>query len=155
MLTDKLLAINNDEVTVYSDRFINSSRQNREKKELSLKNKLMRYKKCSCKNRCPYALYKLPCDTNWCNKLEKKIDNEINGLTLECASLPEKNNFPKFIQIRTRAENDRYFSPVENEEDKSSSSSLSVHLEVNVCNNHESINVNEKFKTKRSQNLYP
>lgn len=150
-----LFMINNDRSMIHSDRFTDELPENRAK-QIFLTSKIKKYKKCSCREQCPYALYKLPCKKYRCSTPEKKIDYEINGLTLECLSFQKKNNFPTFINVDTAHEKtDRRFanfSPVKIGVDESSISSLSVDLEVKICNDHRnSENIDEFSKRRRAR----
>lgn len=150
-----LSMISNDRSAIPSDRFIGELSKNRAKQTF-LTNKIKKYKKCSCREQCPYALYKLPCNKYRCSTPEKKIDDKINGLTLECLNCQRKNNFPTFINVDTAQEkNDRSFadfSPVKIGIDKSSISSLSVDLEVKISNDHRnSENIDEFSKRRRAR----
>ncbi|XP_011697632.1 PREDICTED: uncharacterized protein LOC105455765 isoform X4 [Wasmannia auropunctata] len=145
--------INNDRSVIYSDRFADEFSKNRVRQTF-LKNKIKRYRKCSCGEQCPYALYKLPCNKYRCSTPEKKVD-EI-GLSLECLSFGEKKDFPKFINVDTVRNDERFTdsSPVEVGMDESLASSLSVELEVDICNDCcDSENVDE-FTERRKARTY-
>lgn len=152
---NSLFMISNDRSVIHSDRFTGELPENRPKQTF-LTNKIKKYKKCSCREQCPYALYKLPCNKYRCSTPKKKIDDEINGLILECLSFQKKNNFPTFINVDTAQEKtDRRFaefSPVKIGIDESSISSLSVDLEVKICNDHRnSENIDEFSKRRRAR----
>lgn len=85
--------------------------------------------------------------------LEKKVDDEINGLMLECLSFEKKKDFPKFINVDTIRNGECFTdsSPIEIEMDKSSISSLSMDLEINICNDLEDI---DEFTKRRKARTY-
>lgn len=150
------LSITSDDGSVVdSDRITGESPKNRVMQTL-LKNKLKKYKKCSCGVQCPYALYKLPCDKYKRGTLKERADDESGELTLECLSFGEKSDFPKFVAIdaRRRERNDaRHFADFGTDE-LSSTSSLSVDLEVNVCSdygNRSGTNVDEFSKRRKAR----
>lgn len=150
-----LSMISDDRSVIHSNQFTDKLSKN-QAKQMFLANKIKKYKKCSCKEQCPYALYKLPCNKYKCNTPEKKVDDEIKGLTQRCSSFQAKNNFPRFVKVdATREKNDRRFadfSPVKIKVDESSTSSLSVDLEVKICNDHRnSENINEFPKRRRAR----
>lgn len=152
-----LSMISDDCSVIHSDRFTGELSKNRAKHTF-LANKIKKYKKCSCREQCPYALYKLPCNKYRCSTPKKKIDDEMNGLTLECLNFKRKNNFPRFINVDTaREKSDRNFanfSPVKIEVDESSTSSLSVDLEVKICNDHCNLENIDEFSKRRSARTY-
>lgn len=153
--TSPLSMINDDRSVIHSERFTGELSKNRTK-YMFLTNKIKKYKKCSCKEQCPYALYKLPCNKYKCSTQIKKVDDEINGLTLECLSFQRKNNFPRFINVdMPRKKSDRRFAnflPVKIKVNESSSSSLSVDLEVKIHNDyHNSENIDEFSKRRRAR----
>lgn len=150
-----LSMISNDRSVIHSDRFTGVLSKNHTK-QMFLANKIKKYKKCSCREQCPYALYKLPCNKYKCSTPEKKVDDEINELTHKCSSFQKKNNFPRFVNVDTaREKNDERFadfSPVKIRVDESSTSSLSVDLEVKICNDHRnSENIDEFSKRRRAR----
>lgn len=104
-------------------------------KQTFCRNKLRKYKICSCGSHCPYALYKSPCcDRN--GAPGKKTDDEVGELTLECSSFGEKNNFPKFVNIDA-GRKDCNGGLADFGTNESSMSSLSVDLEVDVCGDYD------------------
>ncbi|KAM0733346.1 hypothetical protein ACS0PU_012895 [Formica fusca] len=150
-----LSMISNDRSVIHSDRFTGVLSKNHTK-QMFLANKIKKYKKCSCREQCPYALYKLPCNKYKCSTPEKKVDDEINELTHKCSSFQKKNNFPRFVNVDTaREKNDERFAdfpPVKIRVDESSTSSLSVDLEVKICNDHRnSENIDEFSKRRRAR----
>jgi len=147
------LSINDDDQSViYSDRFADELSKNRVKQTF-LKNKIKRYRRCSCGEQCPYALYKLPCKYR-CSTPKKKIDDEISELMLECLNFEEKKDCPKFINVDT-VRNDSCFtdsSHVKIGMDESSTSSLSVNLEADICNDYcDSENIDEFTKRRKAR----
>lgn len=118
-----------------------------------MKGKIKKYKKCSCGEQCPYAMYKLPCSTGYKQggTSEARADDETGGLALECASFREKNNFPSFISIDTTRKSKKYFLanslPVEINED----SSLSVDPEVRNDARCDPKHVSEFSKRRRAR----
>ncbi|XP_036138947.1 uncharacterized protein LOC105829606 [Monomorium pharaonis] len=148
-----IATINNDRFAIYSNKFGDELSKNRAKHTL-LKNKIEKYRRCPCKEQCPYALYKLPCNKYRCSTPEKKVNDEISGLTLECLSFEEKKDFLRLINVDA-VRNDRCFmdsSPVEIVMDESSTSSLSVDLEVDVCNDSYDLeDVNKFIKRKKTR----
>ncbi|XP_011636773.1 uncharacterized protein LOC105426993 [Pogonomyrmex barbatus] len=131
-----LSSINNDRSMIYLNRFAELSKNR--VKQMFLKNKIKKCRKCSCMERCPYALNKLPCNRYKCSTPKQKVNDEINGLMLECINFKEKNNFPKFIRINT-VQNGKCAtnsSPLEVGLNKSSISSLSLDLKFNTCSNY-------------------
>lgn len=147
------MMMSDDEAIFSSDHISEKSSKTRIKQVL-LKNKIKRYKKCSCGSQCPYALYKLPCNKYKCSTLEKEKEYGTGELTLECSNFGEKYNFPKFLTIDTRREkNDKYFMDFGT--DETSTTSLSVDLEVDVCSDYDnSENVDEFFKQKEASKTY-
>lgn len=136
--TGPLSSMNDNRHVVHSNQVTDELSRGRVKQTFR-RNKSKKYKICSCGSQCPYVLYKLPC----CNQNSapgKKTDNEVGGLTLECSSFEEKNNFPKFVNIDTGLE-DCNGCPSDSVE--SSTSSISVDLEVNVCGNYDRLKENE------------
>lgn len=132
-----LLITNGDRSVIHLDRFANELPKGPTRQTL-LKSKIKRYKKCSCRKECPYALYKLPCNKYRCSTPKKKVDDEMNGLMLECLSFEEKSDFPKFINVDTVRDSKSFTdsSPLKIGMDESLTSSLSVDLEVDICNDH-------------------
>lgn len=53
-----LSMISNDQSVIYSDKFADELSKNH-MRQMFLKNKIKKYKRCSCREQCPYALYKL------------------------------------------------------------------------------------------------
>lgn len=151
--TSPLSMINDDRFVIHLDKFAEKLSNNYIRK-IFLKNKIKKYKKCSCGKQCPYVLYKLPCNKYRYGTPENKIDDEIGGLTLECLSFEEKRDFPKFISVDT-IPNSKCFtdsSPVEFGMDESLTSSLSVDLEVGVCKDYFDLdNVNEFTQRRRAR----
>lgn len=147
------LSINNDRSVIYSDRLISEFAKNRAKQTF-LTNKIKKYKRCSCREQCPYALYKLPCNKYRCSTTEKKID-EINGLILECLNFQRKNNFSTFINVDTTHEKNKTsfadISPIKIGVAESSISSLSVDLEVKISDHCNSENIDEFSKRRRAR----
>lgn len=129
----------------------NSPMNHEPRNETSLRNKIKKYKKCSCGEQCPYAMYKLPCNKYKRDTSETRANDETDGLALECTNFREKNNFPRFISVDTarKSKNECFAnsSPAEIELDEDSS--LSVDLEVRVC--HDRWNVSEFSKRKRAR----
>ncbi|XP_070160090.1 uncharacterized protein [Polyergus mexicanus] len=149
------LSMISDRSVIHSDRFTGELPKNHTKR-MFLANKIKKYKKCLCREQCPYALYKLPCNKYKCSTSEKKVDDEINELTHKCSSYQKKNNFPRFVNVDTaREKNDERFadfSPVKIRVDESSTSSLSMDLEVKICNDHRnSENIDEFSKRRRAR----
>jgi len=146
------LSIINDDRSVISDRFADELSKICVRQTF-LKNKIKRYRRCSCGEQCPYALYKLPCKYR-CSTPEKKIDDEISGLILKSLNFGEKKDCPKFINVDT-IRNDGCFttdsSHVKIEMNESLISSLSVDLEVDICNNLENI---DEFTKRRKARTY-
>lgn len=157
MQASPLSMISDDRSVIHSDRFADKLSKN-QAKQMFLANKIKKYKKCSCREQCPYALYKLPCNKYKCNTPDKKVDDEINGLTHRCSSFQKKNNFPRFVKVDTvREKNDRRFaefSPVKIRVDESSTSSLSVDLEVKICNDHRNSENIDEFPKRRRARTY-
>lgn len=126
-------------------------------KQAIWRNKTKKYKKCSCKGQCPYALYKLPCNKYRCNSPEKKMDNKISELTLECLSFGKENDFLTFINadaIQKRNDGVANFPSIQNRVDESSStSSLSADLKANVSNHSSSESIDE-FSKRRTARTY-
>ncbi|XP_019699998.1 uncharacterized protein LOC109504459 [Harpegnathos saltator] len=121
--------INNNRLIIRSN-WITDELSKGRVKQTFLKNKFKKYKICSCGSQCPYALYKLPCCQEQNNSSEKKTDEEDGGLTLECSSFEEQNNFPKFVNMDARREdccNECLADFSLNE------SSLSVDVKADVC----------------------
>lgn len=152
--TSPLLMINDDQSMISLDRFTNELPKNCVKQTF-LKNKIKKYKKCSCEKQCPYALYKLPCNRYRCST-PKKVNDEICELTFECLSFGERRDFPKFINVDT-VQNSGCFadsSPIEVEMDESLSSSLSVDLEVDICNDYCDLENIDEFTKRRKARTY-
>lgn len=151
--TIPLSVINDDRFVIHLDKFADKLSNSFIRKTF-LKNKIKKYKKCLCGKQCPYVLYKLPCNKYRYSTLEKKINNEISGLSLECLSFEERRDFPKFISVNTIRNNQCLTdsSSVEFGMDESLTSSLSVDLEVDVCNDYFN-NVNE-FTEQRKARTY-
>lgn len=147
-----LSMINDDQSVIYSNRFTDKLSKN-STKQTFLKNKITyRY---LCGEQCPYALYKL-CNKYRCSTPEKKVNDEINGLTLEYPSFEKKKDFQKFINVDT-VRNDECFmeySPVEIRINESSTSSLSVNLEVDVCNDSSELEDVDEFTERRKARTY-
>lgn len=154
--TNPLLMTNGDRSVIHLDKFANELSKS-PVRQTFLKNKIKKYKKCSCGKGCPYALYKLPCNEYKCSTPKKKIeDNEMGELTLECLSFEEKRDFPKFINVNT-VRNSRSFtdsSPVKIEMDESLTSSLSVDLEVDICNDYHDLEDVDEFTKRRKARTY-
>lgn len=121
-------------------------------KQAFLKNKARKCKKCSCKEQCPYTLYKLPCTKYRCNTSERKIDKISDTRVLK---FRKKNNFLTFINADSvQYKNDRRFAnfpPIKQKVDESGTSSLSVNLEINVSNHRNLENINEFFKRRTAR----
>lgn len=153
-----LSMISDDRTMIHADRFAGELSKNHVKQTF-LANKIKKYKKCSCREQCPYALYKLPCNNKFKRSTpEKKVDDEINGLTLECLSFQRKNNLPTFINVdMTQEKNDKCFtdvSPFKIGIDESSTSSLSIDLEVKICNDHHNLENIDEFSKRRRARTY-
>lgn len=130
MQANPLSLITDNRLITHSNWVTSESSKGRVKRAF-LRNKSKKYKICSCGSQCPYTLYKLPCcDQN--KVLEEKTDDEVGGLTLECSSFEEKNNFPKFVNIDPRQE-EYNVCLADFGANESSTSSLSVDLEMDVC----------------------
>ncbi|XP_024872928.1 uncharacterized protein LOC112455318 [Temnothorax curvispinosus] len=153
--TSPLSMINDDRSMIHLDRFADKLSKNYVRQTF-LKNKRKKYKKCSCRKQCPYALYKLPCNKYRCSTPEKKVEDEISGLTLECLSFGEKRDFPKFINVDTvrNSECCTDSSPVEIGMDESLTSSLSVDLEVDICNDYCDLEEVDEFTERRKARTY-
>lgn len=153
--TNSLLMTNGDRSVIHLDKFANKLSKN-PMRQTFLKNKIKKYKKCSCRKGCPYALNKLSCNKHRCSTPKKKVKDEMNELTLECLSFEEKRDFSKFINVDT-IRNSRSFtdsSPVEIEMDESLTSSLSVDLEVDICNDYRDLEDIDEFTKRRKARTY-
>jgi len=128
-----LPAINNNRLVICTSR----SPKRRSAKSRVKRTLLSRKKKCSCGEHCPYMLYKLPCNMNIKyrrNTLERKVDNEINGSTLDCSQ--KRNNFPKFINIDTiHGRKDKRFADRSFEIGTGGSSISLPSVDLDACNN--------------------
>lgn len=149
------LSMINDRSVIYSDKFADELSKDH-MRQMFLKSKIKKYKRCSCKEQCPYALYKLPCNKYRCSTPEKKINDEISGLTLECLSFREKKDFPKFINVDTVRNSECFTdsSPIEIGMDKSSTTSLSMDLEINICNDYCDLEDIDEFTKQRKARTY-
>lgn len=134
-----------------------NSPMNDARNETSPRNKIKRYKRCSCGEQCLYAMYKLPCNKYKCDMPETRANDEADKLALECTSFREKNNFPTFISVDTvrKSKNGCFANSSSAEIGLDEDSSLSVDLEVRVCHDRSNYSRNvSKFSRRRRARMY-